>query len=166
VPRTSIWARIANIPSWCKSKILVVTRAVGECFCAETFSAYDEYKVDSLVRAATREEMRKHKGYGALGDCVAAAINTVYEVDGYDLSEVKSRRAPLDEEAVEAKPIYEGEVMVAPRFVAACVLHLRAKLGALQNTEAIICWCSASTLRSAANMGCGTRIRYCTKGLC
>jgi hypothetical protein len=95
--------------------------------------------------------MLQHIGYDGHETCVFNAIDTTLKETGYDLSDMgtirlanKGVRRTYKEwdayfERLGIDPLATndgGKAKIIPKFAAACALHIRAKLGALDNNNA------------------------------
>lgn len=144
LPSKSGWA---NLKSW----LLRAVQTLGCCGTPSQFRDLECYRTDELVRSRVRSEMRMHLGYEGRGTCVSNVIDTVLKDTGYDLSDmgtirqanegVKRTEAQWDAyfKRIGVDPLAEshiGPARIVPKFAAACVLHLRAKLGVLSKSEA------------------------------
>jgi len=150
----SRWSRL-------KSWVLETALSIG-CCGEESVRDYECYRTGEQVRECVRAEMRAHLGYGERDTCVGGAIDLVLDQTGYDLASGTRARMDVIRQANEGKTrtmaewdayfkrigvdplsggrssVTDGRAKIVPRFAAACVVHLRAKLGALSNSEANI----------------------------
>lgn len=112
-------------------------------------------QVDNAVRSSIRASLMQHVGYHSNETSVEQVMEEVYDDIGYDLSDrdvvSKLRKLRMTEKEWDAK-LVELNVTVAdlerklgqvhttakiiPKFAAACALHIRSKLGTLNNNEA------------------------------
>lgn len=142
-PRMSPWARFKRaVLEWVEESPVI------QALCCLDGNELELNRMDRTVRACVREEMRMHLGYHAGEDCVTEAISEVYRHNGYDLANVEvvqenkgaARGLVVYDPAFAAWQRKRGRqarrVKVAPKFAAACVLHIRCKLGVLSPTEA------------------------------
>lgn len=143
-PRKSAWAAVKR---WC----LDLLERSAFCCSQQDFDDLAMYRRDELVRACIRKEMREHVGAEQRETCVANAIDTTLRTIGYDLSDLGSiRQANIGVKRTEKEwdayfkrmnvdPLATcrfKQAQVIPKFAAACTLHIRAKLGAMEATEA------------------------------
>ncbi len=147
VPRLSIWARFKKAVLECVEESPLI-----QLLCCVDGNELQLNRVDRFTRQCVREEMRTHLGYGKGEDCVTAAMDETLLHSGYDLGNgghirrenegVTRTYAEWDAyfAAIQVNPMVllptVERVKVVPKFAAACALHLRAKLGALNSSEA------------------------------
>lgn len=138
---------------WCFE--IVLDSPVLQTLCCLDAADAELFELDQRVRSDLREHMREHMGFGDVDTCVGNAIKEVYRDTGYDLArEERSiweankgvtrtekewnayfKSLDVDPLTLICTPV-ATESRVVPKFAAACALHLRSKLGALQPTEA------------------------------
>jgi hypothetical protein len=144
LPSKSGWAALKR---WILDKI----ERYAICGSAADFADLQCYRTDEHVRACVRSEMREHLGYENRDTCVGNAIDTVLRETGYDLADIGSVRlankgvkrtmSEWDQyfDRMGIDPVMAtsgGQAKVVPKFAAACALHIRTKLGALQLNDA------------------------------
>lgn len=144
LPTKSRWA---SFKRW----VLDQFEKYAVCGSAADFAELECYRTDEQVRACVRAEMQEHLGYESRETCVVNAIDTVFKETGYDLADMGSIRlankgVKRTEKEWDAyflrmgvnplQPATDGKAKIVPKFAAACALHIRAKLGALENNEA------------------------------
>lgn len=145
--------RLPSESSWVQFKRWILNKIEkhGVCGSQVDLSELACYRTDQHVRACVRAELREHAGFESRDTCVGNAIDTVLRENGYDLADLGSIR--LANKGVK-RTIKEwdayflrmgvdplaatvgGQAKIVPKFAAACALHIRTKLGALQNNEA------------------------------
>lgn len=150
-PRLSTWMKFKR---WILETIEESTLA--QALCCLDVNEMECHRVDKLVRAGVREQMRHHMGFHGRESCVSNAIDVVYAETGYDLADGGSIRMAnkgvkrtmkewdayfsemgVDPLALEgARADHKHHAKIVPKFAAACALHIRTKLGALANNEA------------------------------
>lgn len=121
------------------------------CGSQQDFDDLAMYRRDEQVRACIRAEMREHVGADRRDTCVANAIDITLRSIGYDLSDLGSiRQANIgvkrtfkeweayfkDRDVDPLATCRFSQAQVIPKFAAACALHIRAKLGAMEANEA------------------------------
>lgn len=139
-PSKSGWAQFKR---WILAKI----EKYGNCGVNEL----EMYRTDELVRRRIRSELRAHAGYENRETCVGGAIDTVLREVKYDLSDLGTYRtmnkgvkrtmrewdAYFEQEGFNPCELpSNGRAQIVPKFAAACALHIRSKLGAMEGTEA------------------------------
>lgn len=152
-PRLSTWMKLKR---WVLE--FVEDSSLTQALCCLDASEIECHKIDKLVRAGVRGEMRLHLGYSGRESCVANAIDEVLVDTGYDLADGGSIRlankgvkrtmeawdAYFKQLGMEPEQLLVGTTReankqparIVPKFAAACALHIRTKLGALANNEA------------------------------
>lgn len=151
--RLSTWEKIKR---WTLN--VVEESPLLQVLCCLDTSEIECYRMDQRVRASVRDEMRLHMGYTQTETCVASTIKEVLVSTGYDLSDgagireanvgVRRTKAEWDsyfaELGVDVIQLFEAcgrasnarPARIAPKFAAACALHIRAKLGVLTMSDA------------------------------
>lgn len=151
LPSKSNWSRF-------KGWLLKTIEDLGCCGTESQLRDLECYRTGEQVRECVRAEMREHLGYGGRETCVRNAIDSVLRETGYDLIDgtfsdmetlrkanegVKRTMAGWDAyfKSMRVDPLKigrKGRAKIVPRFAAACAVHLRAKLGALSQSDANI----------------------------
>lgn len=143
-PRKSGWAAT-------KRWLLDLIEKYGICGSAQDFDDLAMYRRDEMVRESIRAEMRLHMGADKRETCVANAIDTTLRSIGYDLADlgtIRQANVGVKRTEKEWKAYFKKmdlnpratcqfeQAQVIPKFAAACALHIRAKLGAMEANEA------------------------------
>lgn len=143
-PRKSAWATA-------KRWLLDLIERCGACGSSDDFDDLAMYRRDEMVRKSIRTEMRLHMGADSRSTCVANAIDVTLRTTGYDLADLGTiRQANIGVKRTEKEwdayfrmmnidPLTTcrfKQAQVIPKFAAACALHIRAKLGAMEANEA------------------------------
>lgn len=149
----AIQERAPSKSGWAATKRwwLDVFEKYAICGSKQDFDDLAMYRRDERVRECVRAEMREHLGADKRETCVANAIDTTLRTIGYDLSDLGSiRQANVGVKRtfkqwdayfkrMNIDPLAEcqfKQAQIIPKFAAACTLHIRAKLGAMEATEA------------------------------
>jgi hypothetical protein len=140
-------------PGWATAKrwLLDIFEKYAVCGSQSDFDDLAMYRRDEHVRACIRKELRLHAGADKRETCVGNAIDTTLRTIGYDLSDLGTiRQANIGVKRtfsewdayfkrMNLNPLatcqYE-QAQVIPKFAAACVLHIRTKLGAMEINDA------------------------------
>lgn len=133
---------------------MIESPLIRACCCTTDYEM-ELMRVDRSVRSSIRESLKQHVGFGAHDTTLKQVVGEVYDEIGYDLSDLdlvsKFEKLRMTNKEWDALLLEHGVTVeyletkiaqkhttakIIPKFAAACVLQIRAKLGVLANNEA------------------------------